>query len=126
MPRKTPSPSDTPEVEVADDLLIPVSKDYSQKPQAPIRLKPGISEERPGPATHPPPPVEVLQQPPAAADTLPVEPAEEPAPDDVEAEDVYAELDELRAQVAELEQRIEELEQRRGLWETLKAVIWPT
>lgn len=55
------------------------ARDYSQRPQKSIKLKPGIAKERPGPATRAGPPRQLLGAGPPADG--PSGPAEPPAPD---------------------------------------------
>ncbi len=46
-------------------VLVPMDHDYSQRPQKPIRLKPGIAQEPPGPATRRSPAESVEPAPPS-------------------------------------------------------------
>lgn len=46
--------------DATEDETLPVNDEYSQRPQKPIRLKPGISQEKPSEVTRRGPPAEIL------------------------------------------------------------------
>lgn len=52
-------------------VSVPVERDYSQKPQKPIKLKPSIAHERPNAISWRSSPAEILNEPPAKAVSAP-------------------------------------------------------
>ena len=71
MQTDTPPQDDSPEDRVSG---VKPGRDYSQRPQKPIKLKPGIAKERPSPITRMGPPREQLAAKTSRTEPPPVEP----------------------------------------------------
>ncbi len=100
----TAIPSEDKETMADEDLPVPVKSDYTQKPQKPITLKPGIAEERLNAVSWNRPPGEILANAPAQ-DIAPPPAEEAPVTTTVEwtLHDVSAETRDEAIECARLE-----------------------